>query len=78
MKRQISGFHRDDEGHWVAQLSCGHTQHMRHNPPFVERPWVLSQAGRDAHIGTVIDCSDCDDAASVDIPNNDKAAKFSF
>ncbi|MBG4647725.1 DUF3565 domain-containing protein, partial [Pseudomonas aeruginosa] len=22
-------FHQDEEGHWVAVLSCGHTQHLR-------------------------------------------------
>jgi len=60
MKREIRGFHRDNEGHWVAQLSCGHTQHMRHNPPFTQRDWVTSQAGRDAQIGASIDCSLCD------------------
>ena len=47
MKRAITGFHQDDEGHWVADLVCGHTQHVRHNPPLSNRPWVLTPT-RDA------------------------------
>jgi hypothetical protein len=31
--RKIVGFHRDDLGDWVADLECGHAQHLRHNPP---------------------------------------------
>ena len=64
MRRAIVSFHRDDEGHWVADLACGHTQHVRHQPPFVERPWVTTPAGRAAHIGTELDCKMCDDAAA--------------
>jgi len=62
MHRAIVSFHRDDEGHWVADLACGHTQHVRHNPPFVERPWVTTPEGRAAHIGTELDCKVCDEA----------------
>ena len=25
---------------------CGHRQHVRHNPPFVTRPWTVTAAGR--------------------------------
>ena len=64
MKRRIENFYRDEEGHWVAELSCGHSQHMRHNPPFTQRPWIMSQAGRDAKIGTAIDCPLCDKVQS--------------
>ena len=39
MQRKITGFHLDEEGHWVAELECGHNQHVRHDPPYVERPW---------------------------------------
>jgi hypothetical protein len=49
--RQITGYHLDDEGHWVAQLSCGHNQHVRHDPPWEQRPWVLSPNGRDTMLG---------------------------
>ena len=26
--RKIVGFHQDEERHWVADLECGHTQHV--------------------------------------------------
>ena len=46
MLRRIAGFHQDSEGDWVAELDCLHTQHVRHRPPFQERPWILTEAGR--------------------------------
>jgi tellurite resistance-related uncharacterized protein len=58
----LSGFHQDGDGEWVAELSCHHHQHVRHRPPFRERPWVLDEAGRDARLGTDIDCPLCDRA----------------
>lgn len=60
MKRRIIGFHRDDEAHWVADLDCGHGRHVRHDPPFVERPWVLDATQRDARRGDTLDCVRCD------------------
>jgi tellurite methyltransferase len=60
MQRQMSGFHRDAEGHWVAELSCGHTQHVRHQPPFTLRPWVLTEEGRQGRIGQELECPACD------------------
>ena len=45
-ERLIVGFHQDQEGDWVAELDCGHNQHVRHNPPWQERAWVLSSEGR--------------------------------
>ena len=60
MNRPITGFHRDDEEHWVAELSCGHGRHVRHDPPFTERPWVQSPAEREARIGAALDCVRCD------------------
>ena len=56
---RIVGFHQDDEGHWVAKLSCGHQQHMRHDPPWQNRPWVLTSEGRQGLIGTEIPCNQC-------------------
>jgi hypothetical protein len=32
--RPIVGFHQDEHQDWVAELSCGHNQHVRHRPPF--------------------------------------------
>lgn len=34
MRRQIIGFHRDEEGDWVAEPDCLHAQHVCHRPPF--------------------------------------------
>lgn len=42
MKQSIVEYHQDDELHWVAELVYGHFQHVRHNPPLVNRPWVLA------------------------------------
>ncbi|TDJ51904.1 MAG: DUF3565 domain-containing protein [Nitrospina sp.] len=33
MKTTITGFHQDEESHWVTDLACGHTRHFRHHPP---------------------------------------------
>jgi tellurite methyltransferase len=58
--RTIDGFHQDEVGDWVAELSCLHNQHVRHRPPFHERPWVISDAGRAERIGAQLDCPLCD------------------
>ena len=60
MKRPIVDFHRDAADDWVADLDCGHGQHVRHKPPFIVRPWVQDAAGREAHLGTRLDCVRCD------------------
>ena len=57
--RAIVGFHEDDEGHWVADLACGHPQHVRHRPPMEERPWVLTEAGRQTMLGRMLECLYC-------------------
>ena len=62
MIRTIDGFHEDDAGEWVAELSCLHGQHIRHRPPFFDRPWVLTAEGRAARLGSDIDCPLCDRA----------------
>jgi tellurite methyltransferase len=62
VRRIIEGFHQDGAGEWVAELSCLHGQHVRHRPPFQERPWVLSEAGRAERIGAELDCPLCDRA----------------
>lgn len=54
------GFHLDEEGDWVAHLACGHTQHVRHRPPFQERPWVVDEGGRRERIGAPLECPLCD------------------
>ncbi len=55
----ITGFHTDDEGHWVAQLACGHNQHVRHDPPLVQRDWVLTSEGRRSMLGFELGCKKC-------------------
>ena len=57
--RRITGFHQDEEGHWVADLECGHTQHMRHDPPWQVRPWVTTERGRASFIGRTLECVKC-------------------
>jgi hypothetical protein len=55
----ITGFHQDADGDWVADLACGHRQHVRHRPPWQSRPWVASEAGRAAKLGAPIECPAC-------------------
>ncbi len=62
MRRSITGYHRDQDGHWVAELDCAHHQHVRHRPPFEVRDWVLSERGRAARLGTPLSCPLCDRA----------------
>jgi hypothetical protein len=64
VKRRVVAFHRDDEGHWVADLECGHAQHVRHDPPWQVRPWVTTEEGRRARVGMVLDCARCPDPQS--------------
>lgn len=60
MKRRIVGYHKDDKGDWVAELECKHAQHVRHNPPWMNRPWVETEAGRSAMLGYELNCKHCD------------------
>jgi len=60
MRQPIVGFHLDDEGDWVAELACGHGQHMRHHPPWQSRPWTQTVQGRAAKLGVQVDCLKCD------------------
>lgn len=62
MIRTIDGFHQDEEGHWVAELSCLHGQHVRHQPPWQDRAWVQRPGGRAEHLGAPIECPLCDRA----------------
>ena len=56
---RIIAFHQDEFDDWVAALSCGHSQHMRHDPPWQNRAWVVKQSGREKQLGTIINCSQC-------------------
>ncbi|WP_237067989.1 DUF3565 domain-containing protein [Microbulbifer guangxiensis] len=66
MQQAITGYHRDGEDHWVAELACGHNQHVRHDPPWQNRPWVITRAGRARMLGERLDCRKCDEGAPPD------------
>lgn len=66
MDRRIVGFHQDAESHWVAELECGHDRHVRHDPPWAERPWVVTPHGRAGRLGTVLACRKCDEGRPRD------------
>jgi hypothetical protein len=61
--RRIVGFRHDDEGHWVAELECGHGQHVRHDPPWQRRDWVTTPEGRARYLGAALPCARCLDEA---------------
>ncbi|UVT20892.1 MAG: DUF3565 domain-containing protein [Nitrospira sp.] len=61
MQQPIIGYHQDEYGDWVADLACGHGQHVRHQPPFIDRPWVLTLAGRTHHLGSILNCKKCEE-----------------
>lgn len=46
----------------VADLACGHRRHVRHQPPFHSRPWVLTEEGRRTRLGATLNCLDCEAA----------------
>lgn len=64
VKQKIVGFHRDKQGHWVADLACGHTRHVRHDPPWQNRRWVLTESGRNQRLGLKLACQKCEDKNS--------------
>lgn len=66
MKQPITGYHTDVEGDWVAELACGHVQHVRHKPPWIERPWVVTPEGRASMLGFELACKKCDEGAPKD------------
>lgn len=68
MQQPIIGYHLDEEDHWVAELACGHNQHVRHQPPWTERPWVITEAGRRSRLGLMLECVKCDRGAPRDTP----------
>jgi hypothetical protein len=60
LKRAIKRFNQDELGDWVAELECGHARHVRHKPPWQNRHWVITAAGRSRMIGELIECGLCD------------------
>ncbi len=69
MNQKITGFHQDEEQHWVADLACGHTQHVRHDPPWQSRPWVITPEGRASKLGQLLNCKKCDEALAPSDPS---------
>lgn len=67
MHQPIIGYHKDEQNDWVAELKCGHFQHVRHKPPFISRPWVETAEGRHSKLGEKLNCVKCDEAAPKDI-----------
>lgn len=76
MKRKITGFHKDKVSDWVAELECGHTQHVRHNPPWIQRPWLQTETGRKQFIGTELECKTCEETAMDVIHSNDEKRRI--
>jgi hypothetical protein len=66
MKQSIIGYHQDDENDWVAQLECGHHQHVRHNPPWSNREWVTTDKGREKMKGCLLNCVKCETGEAPD------------
>lgn len=66
MQQKITGYHQDEEKHWVALLTCRHFQHVRHDPPWSNREWVLSSTTRDEKLGFKLNCIKCDTKAPKD------------
>ena len=62
---------RTSKGDWVAKLECGHGLHVRHNPPWEVRAWVITEAGRAERVGRQMECKllpGCGDGAGVSEP----------
>ena len=73
VEREIIDFHQDGVDDWVADLACGHTQHVRHQPPWQERPWVVSEKGRANHLGQTLGCKKCATRGEDFAPRKDAA-----
>jgi hypothetical protein len=41
---------------------------VRHNPPWVSRPWVTTAEGRESMLDTALDCRKCDRGEPPDRP----------
>ncbi|MFL5524628.1 MAG: DUF3565 domain-containing protein [Gemmatimonadaceae bacterium] len=43
----------------MADLDCGHSQHVRHDPPWQVREWVTTEEGRKSFLGQTLQCRKC-------------------
>jgi Protein of unknown function (DUF3565) len=57
IRRKIIDYHLDEASDWIADLECGHQQHVRHNPPWTNRHWVTTPQGQLDHTGHALLCS---------------------
>ena len=69
MLQAIVEFRLDDEQHWIADLACGHSQHVRHTPPWQNRPWVMTEQGRKEKLAMKLECKNCEETQRSDRVN---------
>jgi hypothetical protein len=55
MQQAIVGFHLDEENIGLL-ISPVVIQHVRHDPPWQNRPWVLTEQGRKEKLGVMLEC----------------------
>jgi len=68
MQRKIIGLHQDEAQDWVVDLACGQQQHVRHAPPWLNRPWGVSPEGRQSRFGSSLDCKHCNHSEYESVP----------
>jgi hypothetical protein len=73
MQRKSIGLHQDEVRDWVADLACSHRQHVRHAPPWLNRPWVISPEGRRSRLGDAVDWKQCDQGTHESAPLREDA-----
>ena len=66
MDQAIIGYHQDEINDWVAELQCGHYQHIRHKPPWINREWVINEVGRNSKLGEYLFCKKCQEGVPKD------------
>jgi hypothetical protein len=59
MTHKIVTFHLDEHSDWVAQLECGHEQHVGHTPLWNYRYWLTTPQGRLEYLGQELNCLEC-------------------
>jgi tellurite methyltransferase len=57
--RRITDFRTDESGDWISDLDCGHSRHVRHEPPLADRAWVLDANEREGRLGSLLECGRC-------------------
>ena len=57
--RKIVDFHLDGNLDWIAQLECGHPQHILYSPLCNHRYWLTTPQGRLGYLGLELACPVC-------------------